>query len=132
MFDRYVNGPSTKCISHLKRTIGRVGVKVKLSLNMMLSSKIEKLFTDKINQQRFTNLLGNSLQGAGCSVIHAETDADLLITQTAVATAKMVNTIVVGNVTDSLVLLLYHADNNSPGICLHHSKRQMQIKRCGI
>ena len=40
---------------------------------------------------------------------HARSDADVLIIQTAINTSRTVNTVLVGEDTDLLVLLLYHA-----------------------
>ena len=45
------------------------------------------------------------------SVFHAQGEADVLITKTALAKASENKTVVVGNNTDLLVLLLYHARN---------------------
>ncbi len=59
----------------------------------------------KSNKQLFINLLSHKLEQAGCVISHAQQDADLLIVRTEVQSA---DTILVGDVTDLLILLIYH------------------------
>ena len=65
------------------------------------------------NKQRFTSLLSERLEQAGCETHHAKGDADVLIVQTAVQCAVSGQTILVGDDTDLLVLLCYHVKDNS-------------------
>ena len=46
-------------------------------------------------------------------LIHARGDADLLIVTTAVETAKFKDTVLVGDDTDRLILLIFYADLNA-------------------
>ena len=62
------------------------------------------------------NLLSKKLEKAGCLIIHARGDADLLIVKTAVESARSTDTILVGDDTDLLVLLIYHAEMNGKSI----------------
>ena len=63
--------------------------------------------------ERFVNMLSQQLEAAGCHVLQAVGDADVLIANTAVARAAESSTTVVGEDTDLLVLLICHADPES-------------------
>ena len=56
------------------------------------------------------------LEMAGCTTIHAEGDADPMIVNSAIESAKSINTLLVGDDTDLLILLCHHADINSDDI----------------
>ena len=66
-----------------------------------------------MNKQNFIQQLGNNLQAAGCEVFHASSDADVLIAQKAIEMANEQNTVLVGDDTDLLVLLLHHSITTS-------------------
>ena len=72
--------------------------------------KKNEFLGNKVNKQRFLCLLGSSLQKAGCTTIHAKGDADILIVKTAVESAKVVSTVLIGDDTDLLILLCYYGD----------------------
>jgi len=82
--------------------------------DMVLKSKKDEFLANKSNKQKFINLLIDKLEMAGCTTDHATGDApDLLIVQTTVTSAKCIPTVLVGDDTDLLVLLCYHADMNT-------------------
>lgn len=108
VFDGYSNTPSTKDSTHTRRN-GRPGRKVTFTGGMVLKLKKHEFLSNSENKQRFINLLTEKLQADGVEVHNAQGDADLLIVQTAVATSQKVPTVVVGDDTDLIVLLCYHA-----------------------
>ena len=57
-------------------------------------------------------MLSEALQNVGCVTHHANGDADLLIVKTAVESARTNTTVIVGDDTDLLVLLCYHASKD--------------------
>ena len=57
-------------------------------------------------------MLSEALQNVGCVTHHANGDADLLIVKTAVESARTNTTFLVGDDTDLLVLLCYHASKH--------------------
>lgn len=65
---------------------------------------------NQTNKQRFIGMLSDYLERSGVTVVQAKGDADLLIVQTSIESAKTVNTVLVGDDTDLLVLLCFHAD----------------------
>lgn len=60
------------------------------------------------NKQRFIHLLSSALSQNGFQAVHARADADCLIAQETLEAAKSETTVLVGEDTDLLVLLLHH------------------------
>lgn len=73
-------------------------------------------------------MLGDYLQEVGCTVIHAEGDADVLIAQRAVQSSMHGPTTIIGEDTDLLVLLCFHADQESFHLYLQSDKRSSSKK----
>ena len=111
VFDGYSDAPSTKDSAHLRQSVGKVGVVVHFSPNMTLQTKKEEFLSNKENKQRFIAMLSKRLEQMGCEVQMARGDADVLIVQTAIAAADKKETVLVGDDTDLLVLLVHHAKN---------------------
>lgn len=61
--------------------------------------------SNNTNKQRFINMLGSYLEKKKYNVYHAPGDADLLIVQKAVESSTVMDTVLVGDDTDLLVLL---------------------------
>ncbi len=76
----------------------------------VVSLKKTDFLNNHANKQRFLKLLGDYLERAGCTIAHARGDADLLIVQEAIAASHSKDTVLVGDDTDLIVLLLHHAD----------------------
>ena len=109
VFDGYNNGPTTKDITHARRTKGIVGTRVIFDGRTTFKSKKDQFLSNEDNKNDFVNLLGTHLKDKGCRVTHAPDDTDVLIALTAVTEARNAPTIVIGEDTDVLVLLCYHA-----------------------
>lgn len=62
VFDCYMSGPSTKDMTHLRRTNGRRGAAVHFSLDMVLRSTKEQFLANAENKQRFICALGTALE----------------------------------------------------------------------
>ena len=73
-------------------------------------------------------MLISKLQEHGVKTLHAESDADLLIVQTAVDLAANSAPTVVGEDTDLLVLLCLHADVKSQPLFFKLEKKQSAKK----
>ena len=58
-------------------------------------------------------MLSSKLEKAGSTAIHAKSDTDTLIVKSAVDSAQACPTVVIGDDTDLLVLLIYHVNQNS-------------------
>ena len=79
---------------------------------MIAKLKKEEFHANKENKQKFIHLLGNKLQQCGCTIIHADGDADLLIVQTTIQSSRSITTVLVGDDAELLVLLC-HAEMNA-------------------
>ena len=80
-----------------------------MHFDLTLNIKKNVFLITKANNQAFINLLANILSGGGVSVIYAQGVKDVLITRTGLSKAAKLRTVVVGNDTNLLVLLLYLA-----------------------
>jgi len=77
---------------------------------MVAKVKKEEFLANKVNKQTFILHLGERLPQSGCTVNRTAGDADLLIAQTAIQSARSVSTVLVGDNTDLLVLLCFCAE----------------------
>ena len=84
---------------------------MRLHLNNQLSLSKSDFLLSKGNKQNILLMLGDELTKTGITVNHASGDADLLIAQTALKSAKDYPTILIGEDTDLLVLALHHFTN---------------------
>ena len=76
---------------------------------------MQKIFSSA-NKQNFLKQLGDDLQATGCEIFYALSDADVLIAQKAIESASVQDTVLVGDDTDLLVLLLYHSNPTGNGL----------------
>ena len=111
VFDGYNNGPSTKDVTHLRRQKGVIGTKVLFTRATPCKTKKDVFLKNIDNKINFIDLLMESFKQHEIPVKQAISDADFLIVQTAVELAETVNTVVIGEDTDLLVLLCYHVDS---------------------
>ncbi|EDO31506.1 predicted protein [Nematostella vectensis] len=109
VFDGYGEVATTKDCTHQRRGHG-CGPPVLFDHDMVVNLKKDEFLSNKVNKQAFINLLSLNLVDAGYSTLHAEGDADVIIVDTAIAKAREQTSILIGEDTDLLVLLLYHAE----------------------
>ena len=114
VFDGYGES-STKDMVHQRRAKGQAGTTVTFTEDMKITMKKVNFLANSTNKQHFINLLGNYL-GKKCKVFHAPGDADVLIVQKAVESALQKETALVGEDTDLLILLIFHASLDSHNI----------------
>ena len=131
VFDGYVDGPSIKDVTHKRRTGSRSGPTVHFHGQTILCSKKEDFLRNKETKQRFINMLGSKLEIAGCTVLYAKGDADTMIVKAAVECSLQINTIVVGDDTDLLVLLCYHCEFSSQDVFFQPEPKTLQSTGCG-
>ena len=113
-FDGYNDDPTTKDATHLRRTGYCVGVTVHFAGGIMIKSKKGEFLNNTANKQRSIHYL----ERAECSVDHAKYDADVLIVLTAVPSAMHKETVLIGDDTELLVLLLHHAEMDAHEVFL--------------
>ncbi|WAR07159.1 hypothetical protein MAR_017117 [Mya arenaria] len=76
-----------------------------------MNSKKHNFLLNISNKQNFIDMLAVKLEGAGVNVTKAVGDADFDIVMTAVNYSKSINTVVVGEDTDLLLLLCYYFED---------------------
>jgi hypothetical protein len=118
VFDGYGNGPSTKDITHMRRSHGAVGTTILFEESMSLPVHKRLFLANHANKQRFINMLGEKLRARGIQVYHDGGDADLAIVLKGIEQASNLPTAIIGDDTDLLVLLCYHANVHSNDIFL--------------
>ena len=92
---------------------------------MMIKSKKEDFLNSKAVQQRFVHFLSGNLDRAGCRIDHrVNDDANVLILHKAVASARHKDSVLIGDDTDLLVLLIHHAEMDSHRIFLESKPKQ--------
>ena len=111
VFDDY-SVSSTKYMVHQRRAKGHASVTVTFTEDMKLSVKKVNFLINSVNKQQFINMFGSYLEKK-CKVYHASADADVHIVQKTVESARVVDTVMVGDDTDLLVLLCFHASLDS-------------------
>jgi hypothetical protein len=109
VFDGYECGPSTKDSTHERRATGIVGTEVRFSDATRFRGKKKIFLANNKNKQQFIHLLSAKMNEAGIQTSHATGDADVLIVLTAVRSSMSRYTVLIGDDTDLLVLLCYHA-----------------------
>lgn len=112
MFDGY-DGTSTKGTAHQTQARGNAGAKVTFDEDMQATMKKEQFLANKTNKQHFINMLSTKLRAKNCQTHHAAGDAGLLIVQKAVESAATTDTVLIGDDTDLLILLIYHTNLES-------------------
>ena len=100
-------------MTHQRRSKGNAGTTVTFTADMPITMKKEQFLSNRQNKQQFIFMLSKTLQNKNCEVHHASGDADLLIVLKAIQSATTTNTVLVGDDTDFIVLLCYHASMES-------------------
>ena len=87
----------------------------------------DEFLSNQVNKQRFINLFSENLEHAGYSTRHAKGDADVMIVDTAITKARDQTTVLIGEDTDLLVLLLYHAEMDAKELFFRPEPRQRDM-----
>ena len=112
VYDGYDGKPSTKDTTHVRRTKGKQGIAVHFTGEMRLNMKKTDFLTNLDNKQRFLEMLAIKMNEAKLQAIQSSGDVDLLIVQTAITSAATRPTVVIGEDTDLLILLLHHVNED--------------------
>ena len=132
VFDDYLNS-STKDMTHQRCLKSKIGATVTFTEKMHLTMTKSEFLMNKINKQRFVNMFGETLDKNNCKSYYASADADLLIVQKAVESATTMKTVLVGDDTDLLVLLCYHASLDTCNLLFKPEQNKMpRISEFGI
>lgn len=106
-----------------------VGRNVAFTADKILCDKKEVFLSNPQNKQEFLYLLGSAFETKGIRTCHAKGDADCLIVQEALKASQLSPTVVIGEDTDLLILLLYHVETTSHDVFFTSgSGKKQQIK----
>ena len=97
--------PHKTTLTVLRRTKSSMASEVRFTGDIICSMKEDVFLSNKTNKQRFITLLSSHLQQNNIVVIHAEADADVLVAETAIESAALNDTVLVGDDTDLLIPL---------------------------
>ncbi|GFN80278.1 LOW QUALITY PROTEIN: hypothetical protein PoB_000678400 [Plakobranchus ocellatus] len=126
------DGQSTNDAPHLQRSCGVIGLIIRLNPEIVCNARKERFLANPNNKQAFVQYLGDVLEKDGCEVLHAQGDADTLIVRTAVSCAINKTTVVIGEDTDLLVLLLHHANIHNRPLLLKYRSNTKKHKQIDI
>ncbi|CAG2201846.1 unnamed protein product [Mytilus edulis] len=124
VFDGYPDVPTVKDITHIRRSKGCISPKINFSAEMPCKTKKDAFLSNEENKQRFINLLSAKFEASNYAVVHAFDDADLNIVQTAVSISEEQHVVVIGEDTDLLVLLCYHAMMHNKNVYFKSEPKQ--------
>ena len=93
---------------------------------MLVTLKKDEFLSNQVNKQKFINLLSENLEPAGYATRHAKGDA-VMIVDTAITKARGQMTVLIGEDTDLLVLLLYHAEMDAKELFFRPEPRQRDM-----
>lgn len=124
VFDGY-SLPSTKDCEHARRGESS---EVIVNENTYAALTPDVFFSNSKNKTRLITILTKHLTTAGINVVQAETDADTLIVSTAITMSKHGKTsVLVGEDTDLLVLLIAHAERDIYMLIPSKGKRTQKV-----
>ena len=112
VFDGNYGKPSRKDTTHVRRTKGKQGIAVHFTGKMRLNMKKTDFLTSPDNKQQFLEMLGIEMNEAKLQAIQSSGDADVLIVQIAIRLAVTRPTVVIGEDTDLLILVLHHVNQD--------------------
>ena len=112
VFDGYDSVPSIKDMTHRRRINSKISNTVNFIPGMKFVGHKENFLVNNTNKQRIITLISEALTKIGCTVQHADGDADFDIVHSEVSSSQIRTTITIGEDTDLLILLLHHAESN--------------------
>lgn len=113
VFDGYREAMSTKDAAHLRRSRQCVSSPdITFEEDMIVTESKDRFLSNQQNKQRFIDYLDDLLNQNGILTRKATGDADRLIVKVALEKAKHCCTVVLGEDTDLLILLLFHLTSN--------------------
>ena len=99
----------TRRTRHQRLSNGNACTTVTFTADTPVTMKKEQFLANRQKRQRFIFMLSEELKKNNFEVHHASGDAELLIVMKAVQSANSSNTVLVGDDTELIVLLCYHA-----------------------
>ena len=101
-------------MTHGRRRAKNVPLVINIAWNMKFVGNKDVVLSSDANKERLIRLIGGKLVENGCIVKYSEADADIAIVLTAIKESENQNVVLIGEDTDLLILLLYHAPSSNP------------------
>ena len=101
-------------MTHNKRKTSN-SPRINFTENTAFVGKRDEFLSNNHNKQQIINILSNKLREIDVQSMQCEGDADVEIALAAVSSARNQQTTLIGEDTDLLILLLFHAPNDLPG-----------------
>lgn len=113
VFDGYPEYPTTKSEEQERRAAKEGCIDINVEPEIITSIPQQKFLSNQRNKIQFISLLCKDFQECGIVTVQAESDADRIMVQHALAASRISNSsaVLVGEDTDLLVLLLHHREN---------------------
>ena len=137
VFDGYATA-STKDMTHRRRKKGQTGIEITFNEHTILTVTKDVFLINDSNKTNLISMLAKGLEEDGCTVKKAEGDADLLMCLETIKAAETKNTVLIGDDTDLLILLLFHCnptkhdihlqslrDKGSKDVCIKSMKEKL-------
>lgn len=102
----------------MKRSRSVIGQEILFTNDMKLNNTKEEFLSNPQNQQRFLVELGKHMNAREIVAIHAEADTDLTIVNAALECSLKSTTVLIGEDTDLLVLLIHYCDFSHKEMCM--------------
>ena len=109
VFDGYTDGPSIKDSTHCRRQRAKGANLISVTPNAISNGKREDFLSENSNKQALIGLISETMTTNGIQVLHASSDADVLICKEAIMSSKEKSTTLIGEDTDLLILCLYYS-----------------------
>ena len=123
VFDGYPREPTIKDNTHKRRAGLTISPKIDFLLDMTFQGKKDISLRNPANKEAIIELTSAELQKSGYETFQAADDADYDNVRIAIEASVDYCTTVIGEDTDLLILLLYHADVNSKPLYFQSSRR---------
>lgn len=113
VFDGYnSNEPSTKDCTHRGRGMLITSPVVNFFPHTVFVGTKSKFLASPVNKTKIIALLGNQLISNGCEVVNTTGDAEMDVVKEGVKSCSKMNTTIIGEDSDLLVLILNHYSPN--------------------
>jgi 5'-3' exonuclease len=127
VFDGYGGGPSIKDNTHQRRG-QNIHPVVSFTAETEFSGKKDEFLSRDSNKQGLIDLISDALRNRDCNVINAQGDADVDIVKAAVEASYRQSTTLIGEDTDLLILLLYHARTDNKDLYFRSDNQSKDVK----
>ena len=111
-------------MTHVRRQGNHKSSSINFTSNTVSNGNQEDFLCNTVNKEKLISSLSLELQNQGGKAIVCDGDAEVMIVQTAIYLGAKSNVTVIGEDTDLLVLLLYHAQKSEFNLYIRSDKEK--------